>query len=76
MVDFGAWLDVIIEGLKAIVNVNSTLNGGYGWTILRSPPSGTASVDYIANHAFLQNGHLIHAWDSRQLSGFWNPYSV
>jgi hypothetical protein len=59
-----------------IYNDNSTLNGGYGWTILRAPPSRTASVDYIANHAFIQNGHLIYAWDSKQLSGFWNTFST
>jgi hypothetical protein len=59
-----------------IYNDNSTINGGYGWTILRAPPSGKASVDYIANHAFIQNGHMIYAWDSKQLSGFWNPFST
>jgi len=57
------------------IHNDNTLNGGCGWTILRSPPSGTARVDYIANHAFIQNGHLIYAWNSDDLSGFWNPYS-
>ena len=64
------------------INNDSTINGGYGWTILRSGPDEGDHVDYIANHAFIQAGHLIYAWDSenapfsRPLSGFWNPYSL
>lgn len=61
---------------------DSTINGGCGWTILRSGPDEGDHVDYIANHAFIQAGHLIYAWDSenapfsRSLSGFWNPYAL
>lgn len=54
-----------------VYNDNET-NGGYGWTILRAPPSG--SVSHIANAAFIQNGHLIYMWDSNNLNGFWNPF--
>jgi hypothetical protein len=70
------WGIITASDYQNRINNNSTINGGSGWTILRSGPDATDHVDYIANHAFIQDGHLIYVWDSRNLSGFWNPYSL
>jgi hypothetical protein len=53
---------------------NSTINGGTGWTMLRSGPSESDPVDHIANAAYIQNGHLIYVWDSLNIAGFWNNF--
>jgi hypothetical protein len=52
---------------------NSTVNGGYGWTILHSPPG--EPVNYLVQAAFVAQGHLIFLWDPSNLGGLWTPFS-
>lgn len=49
---------------------NNTINNGNGWTILAN--SGTGN--HIANHAFVNNGHMCYYWNSNDLNGFWNTF--
>jgi hypothetical protein len=57
-----------------IHNDNEDINDGHGWSIFRAP-SASASNDYMLNHAFIQEGHLIIYWNSDDITGFWNPWS-
>jgi hypothetical protein len=60
---------------------NPTYNNNMGWSVFRAPPSTTSSPNYIANHAFLNQGHLIYCWDKYTLAewggtaNFWLPWS-
>jgi hypothetical protein len=66
---------------KMIHDDNKQINDGKGWSVFRAPPHATSAPDYIANHAYIQQGHLIYMWDRNTLAQwggsyqFWLPWS-
>ncbi|MGK7889889.1 MAG: hypothetical protein AB4042_11185 [Leptolyngbyaceae cyanobacterium] len=49
---------------------DNRINGDHGWVVLYA--NNGDGVSQAANHAFIQNGHLIYMWDPDNYHGFWN----
>ncbi|WP_043411227.1 hypothetical protein, partial [Archangium violaceum] len=48
---------------------NDDINGGHGWVVTRAADG--EKVSHYANHAFINNGHLIYMYHPNYVNGFW-----
>jgi hypothetical protein len=78
--DMGAKLDIgkhwaFIAGKTYVKKIHddSNLVNGWGWTVLSSR-SDDDSVRWIANHAFIQAGHLIQVLDKDTRHSLWKKF--
>ena len=67
------WGLIAGDTYQAKIYNDSELVNGYGWTVLTCDVS-SKSWEHIANHAFVQNGHMIQMFDPNHVEGFWNPF--
>jgi hypothetical protein len=58
---------------KNIYNDSQIVNG-WGWTVLTHDGPNSVHWQHIANHAFIQNGHIIQMYDPNNVNGFWNKF--
>ena len=68
------WGLIAGDAYQSKIYNDSDIVDGFGWTILTCP-DGDKHWNNIANHAFVQEGHLIYMFDPNNINGFWNPFS-
>jgi hypothetical protein len=66
------WGFISAQAYRNKVYSDNSINGGHGWVVLYA--YNGYSVSKAANHAFIQNGHLIYMWDPDNNDGFWTDY--
>ncbi len=69
------WVFIAGNTYQQQIRCNSKVVDDHGWTVLLADPAD-GDINWLANHAFIESGHIIQAYHPQMKNGLWQDWAT